>query len=1179
MYTAAMALLEIGTIAIAELVFTYALEQSGIGETLKEKLRGNPTKDAFARALQKALAEFESNHQIWVQAGFDQSFLKREATPVLAACLLRSHGPDAVELACAWAKSLSKDIKHERIKAIRPVLKEFLETLEREMRNQPDLADLMRDQQAFADPNRPSFSTRYDYLSWLLDQHTYLDLRGTLQTYRDVRLKLAEVFVSLTGEAEKTREQDRDLERLLRDKDDLGLREEAMDEARARLRERRTEPAHTVELAHASKQYAKLVLLGDPGSGKSTLLRYLAHMHATALRDGAVSAGTGGELGPTLLPIFVRIADFVERPNWRSESLSDALPHLLSSQECNAAGLATLLETELAQGKCLVLLDGLDEVLTAADRNAVVQKIENMLRGQGAGNRYVVTSRIAGYLAAPLAGDFATFTVQDMSEAQITQFLNGYCIAIENAQTPDLSAEQRSRNAQAEIDALLKAFKDNSGVARLAKNPLMLRTIALIHRSGQTLPRKRSELYKLTADTLARTWDEAKGIRNPDKIELLREEMLTPILSAFAYWLHREKPSGVASEPETRREIGAAYAKRKELAWDPEQPSAEIERAVSVFLQVVRERTGLLIERAPRRYGFMHLTFEEYYAARHMVARASQRAKLIRQHLHDPRWQEPILLALGHVAADSPDDAAELVEQAILAQGGGFAPSPYEDVLGRDFLFALRCVGDGILPSPAVQQQLAARAADEVLYGRGLGSYDAYWQRAFDLFALLKDTPLQSMLVQQSLRALSNEDSWVRYCAVDSLGQIGVVSEYITAELAKLLKDVDSQVQLNAVEVVGQLGAASEEVIYGLIMLLQVEEWNIRLGAAKSLGQLGKASDAVVNALIKLLNDKDGDVRLTAVESLMQLGVIDEDGVVRYLKLLQNSNNIFMCVYMAKNLGLLDVVREEVTNILLVMLGGGSSEVRFRAIEILNELGQPSERVICWLIELLQDENSDVRSRAVANLGQLNEPSNEVVSELLKLLQDENENVQLMTVETLGLLGVASENVITELLSLLQCENGKIRSVVAESLGKLGVTNMRVVCGLLRLLKDENWIVRYSAAVSLSKLDIKNNEVRIGLLTLLQDESDTVSYRVAGILGQLGIMSEGVVCKLFKFLKDEEEIEVNYMSESLVHLIQVNPHSASCIAQQLRTLLDETKDDKRQGIYKALDGLAAAGLI
>lgn len=105
----------------------------------------------------------------------------------------------------------------------------------------------------------------------------------------------------------------------------------------------------------------------------------------------------------------------------------------------------------------------------------------------------------------------------------------------------------------------------------------------------------------------------------------------------------------------------------------------------------------------------MHLTFEEYYAARYLVARSKDRAKLIRQHLHQPRWDEPILLALGFVGLDSPEDTAELVETAILAEGEeakelGFKPSPYEELLGRDYLFALRCLGDNIPVRPKLMK-------------------------------------------------------------------------------------------------------------------------------------------------------------------------------------------------------------------------------------------------------------------------------------------------------------------------------------------------------------------------------------------------------------------------------------------------------------------------------------------
>jgi predicted NACHT family NTPase len=90
------------------------------------------------------------------------------------------------------------------------------------------------------------------------------------------------------------------------------------------------------------------------------------------------------------------------------------------------------------------------------------------------------------------------------------------------------------------------------------------------------------------------------------------------------------------------------------------------------------------MERAPRRYGFLHLTCEEYYVARYLVASSRRRARLIDKHLHQPRWEEPILLAIGFVGLDYPKEASELVEGAILAQGEvaeeqRLAPSPYGD--------------------------------------------------------------------------------------------------------------------------------------------------------------------------------------------------------------------------------------------------------------------------------------------------------------------------------------------------------------------------------------------------------------------------------------------------------------------------------------------------------------------
>jgi len=122
----------------------------------------------------------------------------------------------------------------------------------------------------------------------------------------------------------------------------------------------------------------------------------------------------------------------------------------------------------------------------------------------------------------------------------------------------------------------------------------------------------RIELYKLAADTLVRTWRPAQGV--PSSV-LIDNHFLTPLLGQLAYWMHEHKPTGVATEREVYDQLGTALAKRQRVAaWDPDNPDPTVKAEIDKFLIAVREHTGLFVERAPKRYGFMHLTFEEYFA-------------------------------------------------------------------------------------------------------------------------------------------------------------------------------------------------------------------------------------------------------------------------------------------------------------------------------------------------------------------------------------------------------------------------------------------------------------------------------------------------------------------------------------------------------------------------------------
>ncbi|MGA7732286.1 MAG: HEAT repeat domain-containing protein, partial [Chloroflexia bacterium] len=851
-----MAVVDIAIEKIAQSVFNFVLQRTGLKEKLEDKLGLDARKNAFKLAFAEAYQEFAAQHPAEVSELFDTSFFEREGAPILAQLLIPGQTPDPSELADRWARSLNATQPERRARYVRemePVAANFLHKLSARLMAQSELWEIV-DSRAFQQiaeilaeidrritGGKATYGTRQDYLHWLIERNLYLDPRGTLQTQRQVQVKLEEVYVSLSAQREESpgtvvdrRLLEHEMAQFQSRIDKGQVRgEEAEDERELLLSrygkraiEGRVEPEQAVDLAKVVTQQAKLVILGDPGSGKSTLLRFLALKHAQALWNGHKEVDA--ELGPARFPVLIRIADYAESGAWKDKSLGDFLEQACALHACPSQGLRDLVFTRLEEGNCLVLLDGLDEIVSADDRRAIVGRVEDFVRRyDDKANRFIVTSRLAGYHSSPLAEPFAHYIVRDMGIEQIELFLRRWCPAVE-AETAELSVQEREAKANEEIDTIMEAVKTNPGVKRLAANPLMLRTLALIHRTGKQLPRKRIELYKLAADTLARTWRISQGIAES---ALVQDEYLTPMLSALAYWMHSNKDTGIATEKEVMALLGEVWADLNGLDWREDKPNPKIEAEIKKFLIAVREHTGLFVLRAPNRYGFMHLTFEEYYAARHLVAQSSNRAKLIRDHLHDQRWNEPILLALGFVGLESSIEARVLLEAAILAEGEmaktfNFAPSEYEDVLGRDFLFALRCLGDSIPMHPKLIERLAERLISETVYEKNLGRLPTYKEKLNERLSLLGGTEITTIMREKLIRMClqRHDDPSVRSRVARSLGRAAQSSPEVIQALLAALKDDDPSVRSSAARSLERVAQSSPEVIQALLAALKDDD-------------------------------------------------------------------------------------------------------------------------------------------------------------------------------------------------------------------------------------------------------------------------------------------------------------------------------------------------------------------
>src|SRR5713101_1230092 len=217
---------------IIDNVFGYLLDQSGLGETVRTRLSHDPIKQAFQNALTSTLTKFEQQHPEWVASLFDTDFLKDEATPILAQFLIRDGKPDPSDLAACWADSLNlrQSEQHTaRIRELEPIAADFLDSMNHALKAEPalrgindsrSLEEIVGGVSAILDrldpisvaldafrlrlnSDKATLGTLQDYLHWMIERNLYLDPRGTLQTQRQVQVKLDEIYVSLRAQREE----------------------------------------------------------------------------------------------------------------------------------------------------------------------------------------------------------------------------------------------------------------------------------------------------------------------------------------------------------------------------------------------------------------------------------------------------------------------------------------------------------------------------------------------------------------------------------------------------------------------------------------------------------------------------------------------------------------------------------------------------------------------------------------------------------------------------------------------------------------------------------------------------------------------------------------------------------------------------------------------------------------
>lgn len=382
------------------------------------------------------------------------------------------------------------------------------------------------------------------------------------------------------------------------------------------------------------------VLMGDPGAGKTTFLRFLAHKLLDDVSckwpcgDGAFSADCISAEECAVLPFVVPLSEFRNYlasldtigANGTATALgrsdpSTLLQYVLASMSkmgvcASRANILPIIES----GRAIWLFDGMDEIASLESRKRLAEIIAQASVAWPT-CRFVVTSRPFAVAGLTRPKDFEVCSIDVLQDTEIERFLASW--------TKCLFSGASEEKRQEHLAGLTRAILENAELRTLARNPVMLTCMAVLHYNRKRLPNSKADLLEAVVQWLlfSRHDGGEPHEKSPEQVESK--------LRLLAYLM--------LSQQGNRYQAGVLWAAQQLL----EHFGGDTGQWLA-FLQEERQVSGVIIGRGEGDITFWHSWFQQYLAAKH-IANATDDVErgwwhLIAQHLDDNQWHEVLSL-------------------------------------------------------------------------------------------------------------------------------------------------------------------------------------------------------------------------------------------------------------------------------------------------------------------------------------------------------------------------------------------------------------------------------------------------------------------------------------------------------------------------------------------------------
>lgn len=459
-----------------------------------------------------------------------------------------------------------------------------------------------------------------------------------------------------------------------------------------------------------------MVLVGGPGQGKTTLAQLMCQAYRAALLADAHGLGPdvasavstlADTLRATGLPVpaarrWPFKVDLSKYADVLAGAPETALVRYIADRVTERAAetvTASQIAAWIKSWPCLLVLDGLDEVAAPHVREALVDRVQDLLIDAAAADAdllLVATTRPRGYSGEFTPDRYEHLSLTDMSRDAALAYARRLADVRHN-DDPDMHAHVLDRIAEA-ADADL--------TARLMRTPLQITIMSLLLEGRSRVPQHRHGLFDAYYDTIYAR-ETGKSTAAARLLEQHRSHV-DALHDRVGLLLQVQAETDGHSDPAVPLTDlrGLVLARLAAQEYDPADADTLADRIVSA----ATDRLVLLVPKNDKDVGFEVRSLQEFLAARALVnGREDVVLARLRRLAASAHWRNTWLLAAGRVATRHE----HLVERLISVVTDLDAEDDLAMHLAPGAELAIDLLDDGFAAtSPRAERLLLKQAVD-----------------------------------------------------------------------------------------------------------------------------------------------------------------------------------------------------------------------------------------------------------------------------------------------------------------------------------------------------------------------------------------------------------------------------------------------------------------------------------